>query len=96
MNRSYEELEGTAKRLIDQGMSDQELVSRLHDLGASILDSMKIIRSVRRISLGVAKEIVTGHPVWQQDVSAAEALHDEAEEAVKQAGGESDSGSYPE
>lgn len=74
-----QELHSAAKELADQEASDEAIVLRLHEIGASILDSIKVIRSVRRISLGSAKEIVTSHSVWAQAVTEAQILHDQAE-----------------
>lgn len=74
-----QELHSAAKELADQGASDEDIILRLHELGASILDSIKVVRSVRRISLGGAKQIVTSHPVWAKAVTEAQILQDEAE-----------------
>lgn len=91
MTRPYDDLEKSARLLIDQGGDDRDLVLRLHNLGASILDSIKIIRTVRAVSLGSAKEIVSSHPIWAQVVTASESLHDDAIEAAEQVAKESPS-----
>lgn len=85
MSLSYEDLEETARSLVRQGTSNEDLIFQLHEHGASILDSIKALRNVRGISLGLAKEIVSSHPVWEQIVTASQPLHDEAVAAAEEA-----------
>jgi len=50
----------------------------LCDRGVSKIDSIKIMRSLCKISLGDAKKLVTYSPVWQDTLEATVALQDEA------------------
>ena len=90
MSLSYADLEKAARELISRGASDKDLVLRLHQLGASILDSIKIYRNIRGVSLGVAKEAVSAHEVWKSTVEESQALHEEAIAAARQAAAEVD------
>jgi|tagenome__1003787_1003787.scaffolds.fasta_scaffold16728245_1 ribosomal protein L7/L12 len=56
----------------------EPLLRFLRDRGLSKIDSIKIIRSICRISLGDAKRIVSYSPVWQDTLESTVALQDEA------------------
>jgi ribosomal protein L7/L12 len=74
--------------MLKEGADDSEIVAYLHGHGATIIESIKVLRDLRGISLGTAKEIVSSHPVWHEAVSNAETLHADAIAAVMAAGGE--------
>jgi len=79
-------LENACKAKLQAGTTIDEVIAYLHDQGLSILDTIKVIRQVGRMSLGDAKQIVSNHTVWQHTVKANEALHDEAEAAAQTTG----------
>lgn len=67
----------------NQGATCEDIVLYLHRGGATITESMKIVRDVCRLSLGEAKALVTAHPVWADVVSSADVLHAELENALQ-------------
>jgi len=79
-------LENACQAKRQAGTTIDEVIVDLHGQGLSILDTIKVIRQVGRLSLGDAKQIVSNHTVWQQTVKANEALHDEAETAAQTTG----------
>jgi len=79
-------LESACQAKLQAGTTLDEVIVYLHGQGLSILDTIKVIRQVGRISLGDAKQIVSHHTVWQQTVKANEALHDAAEAAAQTTG----------
>jgi len=58
-------LENECKAKLQAGTTIDEVIAYLHDQGLSILDTIKVIRQVGRMSLGDAKQIVSNHTVWQ-------------------------------
>lgn len=66
-----------AERWVVEGRSPEEVISKLYSTGASMIDSIKIVRTAFGISLGLAKEMVAGHPVWLEVVEKHLPLYDE-------------------
>ena len=62
-------LENACQAKLQAGTTIDEVIVYLHDQGLSILDTIKVIRQVERMSLGDAKQIVSNHTVWQQSAS---------------------------
>lgn len=64
------------RSLLEQQGPDQ-LLQILRDDGLSIIDAIKLTRSMAAVDLGEAKRLVTSHAAWS-DIHAANAkLHDE-------------------
>jgi ribosomal protein L7/L12 len=59
------------------GASAESVVEFLRGEGLTIVESIKIVREVFRVSLGDAKAIVTNNESWRSEVRAADQLHDE-------------------
>ena len=74
---SLEEVKTKCQKEIRDGKNSEEIVELLHASGLNITESMKIIMELFNISLGKAKMIVAGHPVWKNVVDAASPLHDD-------------------
>lgn len=79
-------LENACKAKLQAGTTLDEVIVDLHDQGLSILDTIKVIRQVGKMSLGEAKQVVSNHTAWQHIVKANAALHDEAEAAAQATG----------
>lgn len=59
-----------------------DVVSWLAGEGATIMESIKIIREGAGVSLGEAKQVVSCHEVWRRLVDGNQCLHEEAERAL--------------
>ena len=56
----------------------------LRQEGITIVESMKVLKEIYKLSLGEAKELVTAHPVWAAEVRSADSLHEELEKALQE------------
>lgn len=68
---------------IKHGMSSEDIILYLHQKGATITESMKVIRELYGLSLGEAKALVTAHPIWTDTVRGADVLHQEIGNALQ-------------
>ncbi|QAT81657.1 hypothetical protein EJ065_0042 [Corallococcus coralloides] len=64
---------------VQRGLSKEDAVVALHDAGLTIIECIKGLMQLYGLSLGDAKFIAAGHPVWRDIVKAAEPLHDDLE-----------------
>lgn len=71
------------KKSVSDGGSREDLILHLHREGFTIVESMKILKEVYKLSLGEAKELVTSHSVWADEVRSADILHEELEKALQ-------------
>ena len=83
MDRDQEERIGRecSDKLRDRTSID-EIVEHLHAQGLSVIESMKILGKYCGVSLSVAKDVVTSHPVWRDHVARHEPFHDELEQIM--------------
>ena len=76
-------LERICEKKLQAGATLDDVIAYLHTQGTSILESIKVVRQVGHMSLGDAKQLVSCHTAWRSTVEANEALHEEAETAVR-------------
>jgi len=62
---------------VKHGLDSNDAVTRLHQLGYTIIESIKFFREEYGFSLGEAKTIVTSNNVWSVEVEAADKMHEE-------------------
>jgi ribosomal protein L7/L12 len=82
------DVEKICREAIANGSTPDEAVLILHSRGASLLASIKAIRTVCSLSLGEAKRVVSEHRVWTAEVSANRSLHETAEAIASEDKGE--------
>jgi hypothetical protein len=68
----------------DQGGTPDELMRLMHERGLTMTEAIKMFMRVFKVSLGKAKEKVSASLLWQGVVEAAEPLHDQLAESVRQ------------
>jgi hypothetical protein len=74
--RERPDAEGLCREALRAGATREEIIRRLHDSGANILDAIKAVRATFCVSLGEAKRLVAEHPVWNAEVKAAGPLQE--------------------
>ena len=76
----FEELNSLASDLRRQGAKPDEYMTALRSRGASIIDCLKIVRRLEKLSLGEAKVVVDSSRTWADEgdrsLRAREALID--------------------
>jgi hypothetical protein len=77
------ELESEAQRLRQEGKDLEYVLQVLRDRGASIMESVKIVRLVESIHLGAAKEIIDASVTWADYYSSDDELRRIAMEALE-------------
>ncbi len=77
MKKDLDQIISKYKEYRVSGGSRDTVVSRLHEEGVSILDSMKVVRAVYGINLAEAKKIVTEHPLWREVARPTQSLLEE-------------------
>ena len=82
MNSDLTKFIEDCKGRVSRGASREELILYLHDQGLTIVETMRILKETYKLSLGKAKEIVTAHPVWANEVKGADRLHSDLEKAL--------------
>lgn len=75
MNRNLEEL---ARARLASGETNEELVGWMHSTGCSIIEAIRVLYRVAGLGLGEAKEVVSCHPAWEEEVVASIPLQEEA------------------
>jgi hypothetical protein len=60
-----------------KGISIDNAIVKLYEMGISITESIKLIKEYYKISLREAKDKVSNNPVWESVVAAASPIHDE-------------------
>ena len=71
-----------ARGLRASGMELDGVLAVLRNRGASIVDSLKIVRDVEHVSLGQAKAVVDRSPVWADARQSNRELRDALLEAL--------------
>ncbi len=74
----------TGKEMLFQGQDTEAILAFLKDSGCSKIDSIKVIRNLKQISLGEAKDIVHFSRTWQDRSKEDEAFHDDLEKTLNQ------------
>ena len=80
MENDLEKLIGECEKKITQGASREELILHLKQEGLTIIESMKVVKKIYKVSLQEAKEMVTTHSAWVDEARVADSLHEELEE----------------
>ena len=73
-----EDLLALAREMRLSGKELDDVLAELRGRGASIIDSLKIVREVERVSLGEAKLIVDASPAWADMRSSNRELREAA------------------
>jgi len=84
MRSDFEDIMKECQEKVGQGASGADIVLYLHRQGATIVESMKVLKEVYKLPLGEAKALVTAHPVWADEIKSADILHEELENALRQ------------
>jgi hypothetical protein len=74
LEKDVAQLLSECRECIASGESIEKVISYLHNDHVSLLDSMKIIRTLYDMSLGEAKKIVLEHPAWANVDRTAETI----------------------
>jgi hypothetical protein len=64
------------------GLSDDDALSKLKEVGASPIECISALRSVKNITLGEAKRIFSICPSWRVESKHATEMHSEIEKAI--------------
>ncbi|QAT81663.1 hypothetical protein EJ065_0048 [Corallococcus coralloides] len=85
---NYDAVIDSLRPEVERGLSREDAVVALHAAGLTIIECIKGLMRLYGLSLGDAKFIAAGHPVWRSIVNEAEPLHQELEDyAEKMKGG---------
>lgn len=71
-----------ASRKRREGCSLEEVLASLRSAGATMVDSLKVVREVEGVRLGRAKEIVDSSATWADMRESNERLRSVAEQAL--------------
>ncbi|MCA1578804.1 MAG: hypothetical protein LC794_15735 [Acidobacteria bacterium] len=83
MRSDYENLLEECRRRVSKGASREDLILYLRHEGITIVESMKVLKEIYSLSLAEAKEQVTAHPAWANEVRSADILHEELQDALE-------------
>ncbi|HET8669751.1 MAG TPA: hypothetical protein VFM05_03720 [Candidatus Saccharimonadales bacterium] len=83
MKRDLESMMKECQKRASRGASSEDLILYLRREGITIVESMKVLKEIYKLSLGEAKELVTAHPAWADEVRSANILHEELENALQ-------------
>ena len=61
----------------NKGASVDATIKMMHDSGMTITEAIKAARELFAVDLGVAKQMVSAHTAWSNEVHAGSVLHDE-------------------
>jgi len=75
---------------IDLGRSRFEIIAQISSYSVSILDAMKMIRTLYEVNLGDAKGIVSSHPSYVKLASVSLPMQNEIAEGFERLAGMSD------
>jgi len=73
--KRFEQLVEDSQKQMAQGASSDEVIASLHAQGASIIESIKVVRILYHVHLRDAKRMVTAHPVWADLVQRWDPIH---------------------
>lgn len=83
---NYNEAVASVRKEAQRGLSAEGAVVLLKDAGLTITQSMKALIEIFGMSLGEAKGVTAGHPVWADVMEAAQPLHDDLEVVAEKDG----------
>jgi hypothetical protein len=81
-----EEVLTECRKKADQGTNKNDVIAYMHSRGLDILESIRGVAGLYRVSLGDSKQLVSAHPVWEKIVKGADQMHEELEEALRKEG----------
>jgi len=73
-----------ASRKRREGCSMEDVLSSLRSAGATMVDSLKVVREVEGIRLGRAKELVDSSATWADMHESNERLRSVAQQALEE------------
>lgn len=76
------------RRMRNEGRSAEEVLRFFRENGATMIESIKLLRALEVIDLGEAKRIVHFSEAWKDLREGSEQLHEEAEKAAMELGKE--------
>jgi ribosomal protein L7/L12 len=71
-----------ARDLRSKGMDLNDVLTELRDSGATIIESVKVVREIEQVNLGQAKLIVDQSATWRDAYASNVALRDEVVRAI--------------
>jgi ribosomal protein L7/L12 len=84
--RSFDQLLEEARHAAAEGADNEALLLRIRELGGTKIDSIKIVKVIRGLSLGEADDAVHYSAVWadrrERDESAMDAFLDRMDDEV--------------
>ena len=83
MKSNLENMREECQKRLSHGAGPADLILYLHREGITIVESIKALKEIYKLSLGEAKELVTAHPAWAEEVRNADILHEELEKALQ-------------
>ena len=73
--KRFEQFVEDSQQQMAQSVSRDEIIASLHVQGASIIESIKVMRILYHVNLRDAKIMVTAHPVWADLVHRWDPIH---------------------
>ena len=83
MSTDFESLVNECREAMGHGTKIEGPIVFLHERGASIVESIRVIREIYGLPLDGAKAIVAANPVWIDVVTRGDVLHQELETALQ-------------
>jgi ribosomal protein L7/L12 len=77
-----------ARDMKEQGIEREKILARLRASGATIIDSLKVIRQIESVSLTEAKNIVDSSETWADKRAANERVRRALIQALEEEGAE--------
>lgn len=82
MEKDFDAVIARYKEKLLAGASLESIIRFLHDDGLTIIESMEAVRTLYSVSLGEAKQLVSGQPCWNEVVVSHQAFHQALEDAL--------------
>ena len=82
-----EDLVPLARRLRASGVGIDGVLAELRSRGASVVESLKVIREVEHLTLGEAKVVVDESRAWADRRASNDALRDQVTRAFEESDG---------
>ena len=77
MASDFDSIVAEAQAMVQDGFGPEKVADWLKGRNLTVIEAIKVLRSCCRLSLGEAKSVVIGHPSWESEAEAGDALHDE-------------------
>jgi len=75
---------GNAQLELDSGAGLERILAELRNRGADKIDSIRIVKTAMKISMGQAKSLVDRSEVWNDRYEHDRAMHESARQAVEE------------